>query len=222
MARGFLVPPKNTHTLPLLDCLWPADSDTVQVQRDSLQALLALYKTPSFRIGSGFHLPLEGFLDQEARVVSSSRFRGKQTVLNFVYGRCGEPAMCPATANRMMRLRERLPSATRDKTEIVFFTLDPQFDTPARCFEYLKARGANIGGVSMLTGSNEAVETFSKLCGIWFKKTSDGVLEHSQMTLWADANGIVRDAFPATDEGVFSLEKALLLETAELATPVAR
>lgn len=222
LARGFLAPPKSALTLPLFDNIWPADPDTLQTQRESMQALLDLQRKPSFRIGSGFHLPVEGFLDQRAKAVSNSRFHGKQVVLNFVYGRCGEPTMCPATASRMMRFRERLPSTTRNKVEFVFITLDPQFDTPARCLEYLKARGANIEGVTMLTGSYEAVEAFSKLCGIWFKKTSDGVLEHAQTTLWADASGTVRDAFPATDEGASSLERSILLETAELTNPTAR
>ncbi len=218
-VRGFLLPQSGPNALPLLDNLWPADSPVVEAQETALKKLATLLKDPSFRIGTGFPLPLEGFLDQHANVISSDRFRGKQVVINFIYGRCADPAMCPATAIRMTRLRDRLPTACRDKVEIVFITLDPQFDTPARCLEYLKARNANVPGVSMLTGSYEAVQALSKLCGIWFKTVAEGIFEHAQTMLWVDANGTLREAFPASDPGVTSLENALLLETAEPGVP---
>lgn len=222
LVRGFLTPSTAAKQVLALENIWPADPWVLNAQKNGLKALTARLQTPAFRVGSGFQLPLEGFLDHRANVLSETSFQGKQVVLNFIYGRCAEPAMCPATAARMTRLRENLPSTAREKVEILFMTLDPSFDTPARCLEYLRARNLDVPGVSMLTGSVEAVEALSKLCGLWLKKLTDGVIEHSQITIWSDATGTVREAFPSSDSGAASLERALLLETAQFVNPAGR
>ena len=50
----------------------------------------------------GENLPDFALYDQNGGVVQPDRFRGRQIVLNFIFTRCPDPKMCPASTAKMM------------------------------------------------------------------------------------------------------------------------
>ena len=85
-----------------LEAIWPDDKavqDSVDagakmLHQDTIEKGRAAYREV------GDTVPQFVLFDQNARVVDSARFHGKQVMLNFIYSRCPVANMCPlSTAN---------------------------------------------------------------------------------------------------------------------------
>ena len=79
--------------------------------------------------------------DQNGRVVSSARFRGKQIMLNFIYSRCPVANMCPLSTAKMMAAQKLARESGVRDIEFVSITMDPAYDTPGVLRDYADQRG---------------------------------------------------------------------------------
>jgi protein SCO1/2 len=162
------------------------------------------------RLGTGSAFPFHALLDERARIVTPERFRGRDVLVNFLYGRCSDPTMCSGTAQRMASLHAALPERLRSRLEMVFVTLDPDFDTPARCLQYLRNIGIDRPGFCMLTGPAEATQGLYKLCGLRMERFGEMSIQHTQITFWIDGEGRMRGTFPGKEVSVESMVEALI------------
>jgi len=91
----------------------------------------------------------------------ASRARDKLTYLYFGYTHC--PDVCPLTmANLATALRLARP-AVRSHVEVVFVTVDPRRDTPARLRAWLDRYSRSFVG---LTGSERAIAAAASRAGV--------------------------------------------------------
>lgn len=97
-------------------------------------------------------LPAFTLTDHTGAPFGSEALRGRPWVANFIFTRC--PTVCPALSSHMAELQER----TRDLplVELVSFSVDPEFDTPAVLAEYGRRFDAGPRW-HFLTGSYEDV-----------------------------------------------------------------
>ncbi|MGC4190307.1 MAG: SCO family protein [Thermomicrobiales bacterium] len=72
--------------------------------------------------------------DQNGQPFSLEDHKGKVILLYFGYTYC--PDYCPTTMSDFMQVKEQLGDRAND-VEIVFVSVDPERDTPARIKEYL-------------------------------------------------------------------------------------
>jgi protein SCO1/2 len=81
---------------------------------------------PRVSLAPGF-----AFTNQDGERRTSEDYRGKLTIYNFTYTRCGES--CPQTSAQMQALRQQLARAAPQELSyaLVTLTLDPERDTPA-------------------------------------------------------------------------------------------
>lgn len=83
--------------------------------------------------------------DQDGRPFALSSTRGKVTALFFGFTHC--PDVCPLTLAYLEKARAKLTPAQQDQLRLVFVSLDPARDTPARLNSYVRFFGPDITGV---------------------------------------------------------------------------
>jgi protein SCO1/2 len=215
MVRGLLRPPAEGEFLSRLENLWPAQPELCEAQNRGIKALEAALSETEKQLGAGAPFPFHALMDERARMVTPERFKGRDLLVNFLYGRCSDPSMCSATAQRMASLQAALPERLRSRVEMVFVTLDPDFDTPARCLQYLRKTGMDRPGFCMLTGPAVATEGLYRLCGLRMERYGDTGIQHTQVTFWIDAEGRMKGTFPGKNVSVEKMLQALLSESSE-------
>jgi protein SCO1 len=133
---------------------------------------------------------LEGTDGHELRM---SRYRGKVVLLAFGYSSC--TAVCPVTLATLAAAHRELGPLASD-VQVLYVTVDPEKDVPARLQAFLRKFDASfIGG----TGTAAQLESVRKDYGISAQKirTGDGyAYSHSSFTYLIDRAGRIRALMP--------------------------
>jgi len=165
-------------------------------------ALVALYATVGAR-GHEAHshklaaltqtvLPMEGgaplelpaLVGIDGAVFAPERFLGRRSIVFFGYMSC--PDFCPTTLQLLNAVAADAASGIQaGTTQVVFVSVDPQRDTPARLKEYLAHFDPRFLGA---TGSREALERFAAAVGAAFQASASG-FDHSTSFFVIDPQG---------------------------------
>lgn len=133
---------------------------------------------------------LQGTDGHELRM---SRYRGKVVLLAFGYSSC--TAVCPVTLATLAAARRELGPAAAD-VQVLYVTVDPERDVPARLQAFLRNFDATfVGG----TGTAEQLAGVRTDYGISAQKisTPDGyAYSHSSFTYLIDRAGRIRALMP--------------------------
>jgi protein SCO1/2 len=133
---------------------------------------------------------LEGTDGHELRM---SRYRGKVVLLAFGYSSC--TAVCPVTLATLAAAHRELGPLAPD-VQVLYVTVDPEKDVPARLQAFLRKFDASfIGG----TGTAAQLESVRRDYGISAQKirTGDGyAYSHSSFTYLIDRAGRIRALMP--------------------------
>jgi protein SCO1/2 len=173
-----------------LEKIWPDDRvavTTVAAAADALRQDTAARGSTAYR-EVGEKIPDFALYDQEGRVVSGGRFRGRQIMLNFIYTRCPVASMCPAATLRMMAVQKQARAAGVKNLELISITLDPAGDTPGVLRDYAAARGIDTTNFSFLTGPEPAIRDLLTQFGI-IAEFQGGLIKHTLATLLIDEQG---------------------------------
>ena len=107
------------------------------------------------RIGGPFSL-----VDQNGQTVTDQTIApGKYRIMYFGYTFC--PDVCPTDVASLARALKSFPA--RDKVRLIFVSVDPARDHPARLREFAASFDA---GMAALTGSPAAIEATAKAYGV--------------------------------------------------------
>jgi protein SCO1/2 len=175
-----------------LERIWPDD----QVSLDTVDAGARMLRQDTFAKGSaafrevGEKAPDFVLYDQDGHLVDSSRFRGKQVMLNFIYTRCPVANMCPLSTTKMVETQKRAREAGVTDIEFVSITLDPAYDTPGVLRDYADARGIATANFSFLTGPESAIRDLLTQFGV-IAQFKDEILDHTLATLLIDGKGTI-------------------------------
>ena len=91
---------------------------------------------------------------QSGSPYGSSELRGKTWVSNFIFTRC--KTVCPIFSSKMSILQSKT-RGVGDDLQLISFSVDPEFDTPAVLAEYSKRFNANPHHWQFLTGPTDKV-----------------------------------------------------------------
>jgi len=173
-----------------LEKIWPADPATVAAVEAAAKTLtqetVALGRQAFREVGE--QVPRFALFDQEGRVVESTRFRGRQVMINFIFTRCTVAKMCPAAVARFQQTQRLAREAGVANLELVSFTLDPEYDTPGILKEYVLQRAIDTGNYSFLTGPQMAIKSLLSQFGILADFKGD-LLDHTATTVLLDETG---------------------------------
>jgi protein SCO1/2 len=136
----------------------------------------------NIQMGGAFHL-----IDQNGRPVSDRDLLGKPTVMFFGFTYC--PDVCPTTLADMSAWLKALgPDA--DRLNVLYITIDPERDTPARLKSYLTAFDPHIRGLS---GSPKAIAEAAHDYNVYYQKVplqgGEYTMDHSTLIYLIDAKG---------------------------------
>jgi protein SCO1 len=122
-----------------------------------------------------------------------SRYHGKVVLLAFGYSSC--TAVCPVTLHTLaLAMRKLGPAATA--VQVVYVTVDPERDTPARLQQFLANFDPTFEGG---TGTETQLAQVRKDYGVSAKKIpyeKTYVYDHSSFTYLLDRNGRIRALMP--------------------------
>jgi len=170
--------------------IWPLDpmSDSlVKAGADALRQDTMIRGRGVYR-EVGESLPGFTLYDQTGAVVQSTRFRGKQVMLNFIYTRCPVATMCPAATMKMMETQRLAAEAGVQNLELISITLDPEYDSPGVLRDYAAARGIDTANFSFLTGPERAIRDLLAQFGV-LAKFEGPLINHTLATLLIDTDG---------------------------------
>ncbi|WP_336365959.1 SCO family protein [Marinobacter sp. C2H3] len=95
--------------------------------------------------------------DTQGRTVTASDSAGQLRLLFFGYTSC--PDVCPTTLADLQGALRALPEAQRARYRVLFVSVDPNRDTPARLAAYTGAFGPGIQG---LTGTDAQLRALAR------------------------------------------------------------
>jgi protein SCO1/2 len=136
-------------------------------------------------------IALQGSNGQELKL---SHYRGKVVLLAFGYSSC--TAVCPITLNTFAVARRKLGRAAAD-VQVVYVTVDPERDVPARLQKFLGSFDPTfVGG----TGTEPQLEQVRKDYGVSAQKmrypNNTYAYDHSSFTYLIDRSGRIRALMP--------------------------
>lgn len=139
-------------------------------------------------LARGDYLPDFAFYNQRGEPVFARDLRSQPAVLTFLFTRCPDPEMCPATAARLASLGDRLAAAGREDVRLVAVSFDPGYDTPGILRQYGEAMGLDTGQFELLTGDPETIQALLRVVGVR-TYDRDGTIVHNLVTLLSDDHG---------------------------------
>jgi len=173
-----------------LEEIWPVDPAAERVVQSAGQALrqdtVTRGSSPYREVGE--FLPHFALYDQDGKVVQITQLRGRQIVLNFIFTRCPDAKMCPATVMKMMQLQAMAREAGVTDLELISITLDPEYDTPGVLRDYADARGIDTSNYHFLTGPERAIKDMLAQLGVLTFQNGP-ILQHTLATVLIDARG---------------------------------
>ncbi len=137
---------------------------------------------------------------------------GKVVILEFGYTFCDE--VCPVTLAHLTEVYKKLGSAARD-VQLIYVTVDPGRDSPARLGEYLAAFNPSFLGA---TGTPDELQAVQKAYGVVAKQVVSRnqalgyAVNHSSSLYLVDRQGKLRGLVPfdtPVDDIVHDLELLL-------------
>ncbi|WP_198284814.1 SCO family protein [Cellvibrio sp. BR] len=142
------------------------------------------------RIAPDFSLP-----SSRDNQFTLSEQRGKLLVLGFGFTNC--PNVCPMTLANLAQVYKNL-GALAGQVQVVYMTVDPERDTPARLREYLTNFNSHFVGV---TGSADELAAVRQAYGIIAKKEvhkngGNYEVHHSSYIYLIDRDGLLRALVP--------------------------
>jgi protein SCO1/2 len=132
--------------------------------------------------------------DQDGRSFGSRELAGRTWIASFVFTRC--PTVCPRVTAQMARIQTRTRNL-EPELHLVSFSVDPEYDTPARLAEYARAHRASPRMWTFLTGPAGAVqETVEKGFRVGIGRDagdpSPSSISHGTHLVLVDATGRIR------------------------------
>jgi protein SCO1/2 len=144
------------------------------------------------RLREGDAVPQFSFIDQDSRPFASAEFRGRLTVLTFIFTRCPVPEYCPAMALRFAQLQKAIASDPKlaANVRLLSITLDPEFDRPDILKAYGQAVGADPTIWRFATGGKDEVAALVKSFAV-FTERNGATLDHTLCTALIGGDGRV-------------------------------
>lgn len=143
-------------------------------------------------------------LDQDGKEVRlyTDLLKGKIVIMDFIYTRCVGP--CPILSSTFAKIQERLGDRLGKDVFLISFSVDPDYDTPARLKEYAQRFRARPGW-TFVTGTRQNAEAALRRLGQWVESPEQHqtlyILGNETTGLWKKAFGLAKpeDLFPVID-----------------------
>lgn len=139
----------------------------------ALLAVVALTAGPAWCAPFNFYTLPDTFIDDQAKPVHLSEWKGKPLILTMEYSACR--FMCSTTFSKMKAIQEAADQQ-HIAIDFVIVSLDPKNDTPEAWRQYRVNREIERSNWHLLTGSEETTKRFARLLGVNYWYMDDNIL----------------------------------------------
>jgi protein SCO1/2 len=155
----------------------------------------SLLVLPDARVIADFRLA-----DHHSQPFSLADLRGKWSLIFFGFTNC--PDVCPGTLFELQKVNANMTQALEaesDRPQILFFSVDPERDTPAKLEQYLSYFDPGFIGI---TGDQVQLLPLTRQLGIAYRIEEHDAgatqydVAHSASVLLTDPEGRLYGAFP--------------------------
>jgi protein SCO1 len=185
--------------------------------RDSLGRLTSITRTGSAPLPEGANelamlqgvldigdpLPDAAFIDQQDRRRSLAEWRGRQTLVTFIYTRCPLPTFCPLMDQNFATIQRSVAEdpVLRGQVQLVSISFDPDHDTPAVLAAHAARLRADPQVWTFLTGDRVTVDRIAGRFGVGVLRgdTAADEIQHSLRTLLVGVDGRIKKVYSGSD-----------------------
>lgn len=134
-------------------------------------------------------MPNMALWGQDGKFYLKKDFLGAPLVVNFIFTRCRNPKMCPASTQVMKQLSEAMDAHPQLKSvKLLSITFDPTYDSPGVLRMYTDAYQINSQRHVFLTGDKNQIKDLMRHYGI-LTTEADGTIVHNSATIIVSAEG---------------------------------
>jgi protein SCO1/2 len=137
---------------------------------------------------SAFLLP-DRFVDQDGRAFTLAQRRGKPQLVAMFYSSC--KYACPLLIDSGKGVEHALTPAERARLRIMYVSLDPARDQPARLSALAAQRKLDRTRWTLATTDEAGVRRTAAVLGVRYRKLADGEFNHSSQLILLDGEGRV-------------------------------
>jgi protein SCO1 len=140
----------------------------------------------------GKEVPNELFVDQDAKAVAFSQFKGHRVALTFMYTKCPMPDFCPLMDRNFATVQNTLKKAPEmSDVRLISVSFDPKNDKPAVLKKHAERLKADPAVWSFLTGDEEVISKFAAQFGlsVVFDEKDPTNINHTLRTVVIDPDG---------------------------------
>jgi protein SCO1/2 len=166
-------------------------------------------EAPMPTASSGFELLKPGdaapdapFVDQDAKPLRFSRFKGAPVVMTFIYTRCPLPTFCPLMDRHFAKIQQSLKAdPALGRAHLVTVSFDPANDSPAVLKAHAKGLGADFTRWTFLTGDRDEIDRFAARFGVSVARAMNDPndITHNLRTVILDAKGELVKTYTGND-----------------------
>lgn len=132
--------------------------------------------------------------DQDGRKVTSRAWRGKVSVVTFIFTACSQT--CPLLTAKLVAIQRELRG--NGDVHFVAITVDPLTDTPPTLKRYAQAHSADLSRFSFLTGSMTEIDDVVRRFAVYRRADEKGSVDHTFLTSIVDRKGTLRVQYLGT------------------------
>ena len=175
--------------------------------------------TPAAQAKEGDEVPNYGLINQDAKSIRLSDYRGKALLLTFIYTRCPYPDQCTLMSNNFGQIERQLGQdpALYAQTHLLSISIDPDYDDPKVLRSYGAAHTERYESETFVhwefaTGTGEQVKQIAQFFGLNYFPEKDQII-HALRTAIVSPDGKVVKIYEGnnwkTDDVVEELKKTL-------------
>ena len=150
--------------------------------------------------------PAFSLTDQDGKSVALKDFRGKVTILTFMYTECRD--ICPVLPQILARVDQRLTETERARVRFIGITIDPRRDTPEKMRAFMQSHGLEPSRWTLLTGSLAQLTQAAADYGVVVRPDAQGELVHNAVFVLI-ASGRLRTEFHGLSSPTDEIVKAV-------------
>ena len=140
--------------------------------------------------------------DERGAPFSEAALQGHVTIVSFLFTRCD--TICPVTTMKMARLQDKTFDLGA-KIKLASFSVDPDYDTPARLADYAQRYKADPARWRFVTGPVAAMQKLvegpfmNSMANEGVTPSGAPAISHSGYFLLVDSQGYIRGAYDSSD-----------------------
>lgn len=135
---------------------------------------------------SVYQLPLV-LTDQHGKARDWTQRRGKPQLVAMFYSNCR--FICPLIIESGKAVQRQLSPAQQAKLGMLYISMDPARDTPARLAQVVKERRIDDARWTLASPRAADVRSVAGVLDIRYRQLSDGEFNHTSALILLDANG---------------------------------